>query len=161
MRLYSFVNHYLSPLQQGVHTAHCVAEMANTVASLQGESTMQCRLFFEWASKHKTIDIRVGGDARMLDDIWTRLYEYSEKFGLPLVKSYEDGNPANEKLTAVAVLVPEWAYNAKMGVNGEKRFWVWNHSHLNIDRDMPSSMSFYEGTMESELIGFLNSTSLV
>lgn len=103
MRLYSFVNYYLSPLQHGLQTAHCVSEMA----MVEGLRAM----YEDWAENHKTIIICNGGNVAMLEDLYTRLIDHAEREGLPLVKFYEDEQSLNGALTTVALLVPEHLYN--------------------------------------------------
>jgi hypothetical protein len=78
MRLYSFVNYYLSPLQHGLQTAHCVSEMAMTM-------TMEDQLFAIWADDHKTIIICNGGNSKMLEELYQTLARLGEALGLPVV----------------------------------------------------------------------------
>ncbi len=108
MRLYSFVNYYLSPLQHGLQTAHCVSEMAVEVARTSLRS-----VFYDWAENHKTIIICNGGNVAMLEDLHNRFIDFADEFHLPLVKFYEDGQSLNNALTSVAIIVPEKFYDAK------------------------------------------------
>jgi hypothetical protein len=114
MRLYSFVNYYLSPLQHGLQTAHCVSDMAAMVAGkVQATDNPLYRTFFDWAENHKTIIICSGGNVAMLEDLFTKLIDPALEFKLPLVKFYEDEQSLNNALTSVALIVPEKFYDAK------------------------------------------------
>ena len=45
MRLYSFVNYYLSPLQHGLQTAHCVSELSLI------QSPVERKMYEDWAQE--------------------------------------------------------------------------------------------------------------
>ena len=157
MRLYSFVNYYLSPLQHGLQTAHCVSEMSR----LYKVNTQQVATYIEWAEKHKTIIICNGGNVEMLEDLHLRLVDLAENFDLPVVKFYEDEQSLNNALTSVAIILPEWVYDAKFfkGTTGPD-YWVWNHEHLNTDVDMPNAMRFVDGSKQFALISLVKSFRL-
>ncbi len=53
MKLYSFVNRYLIPIQKGIQTAHMVSEMFQ-----ENENN---KLLLDWAQNHKTIIMLDGG----------------------------------------------------------------------------------------------------
>ena len=110
MRLYSFVNYYLSPLQHGLQTAHCVSELS--VAGYAPDS-LEFKIYNEWATKHKTIIICNGGNSGMLHDTWLEMFTICSKLKLPLVKFYEDEQSLNGALTSVAVVVPDMYYDVK------------------------------------------------
>jgi hypothetical protein len=156
MRLYSFLNYYLSPLQHGLQTAHCVSEM-----SVKPMTNAENEAYHEWAEKHKTIIICNGGNVATLEDLFTRLTDLSVQFNLPLVKFYEDEQSLNNALTSVALIVPEWVYNATFtkGTTGPD-CWTWNHGHLNADVDMPNSINFPDGSAEFTLISIVKSHRL-
>jgi hypothetical protein len=109
MRLYSFVNYYLSPLQHGLQTAHCVSDMSRTYKV----NTRQAAVYNDWADNHKTIIICNGGNVAMLEDLYTRLIDPTDAFDLPLVKFYEDEQSLSGALTSVATIVPAKFYDAK------------------------------------------------
>lgn len=163
MRLYSFVNAYLSPLQHGLQTAHCVSDMAAMVANLGTDYTTMVDTFYDWARNHKTIIICNGGNTQMLEDLYTRLIDVAHQFRLPLVKFYEDEQSLNNALTTVALLVPEWAYNAtfmKPEFSTSPAAYEWNRAHLNTDPDMPTRMVFTDGSPEFHLISTIKSYRL-
>lgn len=157
MRLYSFVNYYLSPLQHGLQTAHCVSDMSVRYK----HNTAQHKAYLDWASKHKTIIICNGGNSAMLEDLHLRLTDLCDEFELPVVKFYEDEQSLNSALTSVAAVMPEWVYDSKftVGTTGPDCY-VWNHEHLNTDVDMPNSMTFRDGTSHFALISLVKSHRL-
>jgi hypothetical protein len=160
MRLYSFVNYYMSQLQHGLQTAHCVSDMACNVL-FSGIDSPEADAFYKWAEDHKTIIICNGGNTQQLEDLHFSLVDLAAGFNLPLVKFYEDEQSLNCALTSVAVLVPEWAYDSKF-FKGETSpdAYVWNHAHLNDDVDMPSTMRFVDGTNKFKFISIIKSYRL-
>lgn len=119
MRLYSFTNYYLSPLQQGLQTAHLVAEMS--VDSQHNE----WKIYELWAVNHKTIIIKNGGNSGELDDLYVLLVEYGKIFDLPCAKFKEDGSSLNYATTAVGIIIPEEFYEAKFirGTNSAANYY--------------------------------------
>lgn len=113
MRLYSFTNFYLSPLQYGLQTAHCVSEMAAMVRPLSADYSPLRDKFYDWAENHKTIIICNGGNQAMLEDLFTKLIDPCHALQLPLVKFYEDEQSLGGALTSVALLVSEMLYDTK------------------------------------------------
>lgn len=107
MRLYSFANYYLSPLQHGLQTAHCVSEMS------QLGKIAELRVFNEWAMDHKTVIILNGGNSKMISDTYDLFEAPAKKLGLPLVKFYEDEQSLGGALTSCAIVLPEDMYNAQ------------------------------------------------
>lgn len=112
MRLYSFVNMYLSPLQHGLQTAHCVGDILTKYKFHQEpEQAAKAALARSWAEHHKTIIICNGGNSMSLSDLYATLTEYETKFILPIVRFYEDEQSLNGALTSVAVIVPAEFYD--------------------------------------------------
>ncbi len=98
MRLYSFVNFYLSSIQQGIQTAHLVGEMS------QGAHTGQ---FDVWANSFKTIIVLNGGNNKSLLDLRTTLQAYSE---FPVGSFSEDDESLGGVLTCVGIIVPDYIW---------------------------------------------------
>lgn len=106
MRLYSFVNYYLSPLQAGLQTAHLIGEM-----SVASYDTFVRGSYNVWARDHKTIIILNGGNCDSLAILFDRLVELNNNMvPLPIAKFCEDVQSLNGALTAVGVIVPEHIY---------------------------------------------------
>jgi hypothetical protein len=158
MRLYSFANFYLSPLQHGLQTAHCVSDMAAMVANLGTDHISLVDTFYDWARNHKTIIICNGGNVAMLEDLFTRLVDHSHKFSLPLVKFYEDEQSLNNALTSVAILVPAWAYDVKF-MRGERGDFTTVDAYVHEPEGQPG-LRFEEGSTEFAFISLLKSFRL-
>jgi hypothetical protein len=162
MRLYSFVNYYLSPLQHGLQTAHCVSEMANQVANEKGENLEAYRKYFDWAENHKTIIICNGGNQAMLEDLFTRLISTSMLFNLALVKFYEDEQSLGGALTSVALLVPVEFYDVTFVPSASSKFSMGAATpaaYVHEPEFLPG-LRFEEGSTEFEFIALLKSFRL-
>lgn len=106
LAFYSITNMYISPLQCGLQTAHCVSEMS---CQTQHDSE-----YWSWAkSGSPVIIILNGGYASNLQTLYDRICDYNE-IGLnvgeisrpfEVVKFHESPEAANELLTAVGVII--------------------------------------------------------
>ena len=101
MRFYSFVNGlYMSPLQHGLQTAHCVAEM-----SLQENA-----YYIDWAENYKTIvilnAINVAGLLELEQVLTSMIIPY------PVASFREDEASLNGAITCVGIVLPEQIYEA-------------------------------------------------
>ena len=103
MRFYSACNMYLSSIQQGIQTAHCVSEMLMKPFS---EQRYQIQ---DWALNHKTIICLNGGNNKSLSDFYD-LIRYQSQF--PVAKFHEDEQSMAGMLTCVGIIVPEKIYGA-------------------------------------------------
>ena len=113
LRLYSFVNYYLSGLQHGLQTAHCVGELATSVLA-EREHPEAASLFKSWASDHKTIIILNGGNSGGLNNLYYALTPLAAKLKLPLTRFHEDAVSLNNALTSVAIVLPDHIYDAEL-----------------------------------------------
>lgn len=114
MRLYSFVNYYLSPLQAGLQTAHVVGELMTSSVAAKADllGWGAGSLTMAWARVHKTIIILNGGNCESLATIYENLVDLKASLSsLPVAKFNEDIQSLNGALTAVGVIVPEYIYN--------------------------------------------------
>jgi hypothetical protein len=60
LRMYSFVNFYLSSIQQGIQSGHCVDGMSvKYLMEYTGNSSVR---FIQWIKDYKTIIVLNGGD---------------------------------------------------------------------------------------------------
>lgn len=150
MRLYSFVNYYLSPLQHGLQTAHCVSEMM--VDPSISTSLIKHTMFDDWARNHKTIIICNGGNSLQLQELYEKLVTLCDHFKFPVVKFHEDEQSLNCALTSVAVVLPERVYNTKMT---DPTTWTYPG-----DGSDATPVNFTEGSKEFELISLIKSYRL-
>ena len=112
-RLYSFVNHlYMSPLQWGIQTAHCVSNIMAAVGSLKDDDPQSYQMVVDWAQS-PTIIVCQGGNVSMLNDLYHRLGPLAFTLALPYTKFHEDAESLGGVITAVAVLVPEIMYDVE------------------------------------------------
>jgi hypothetical protein len=114
MRLYTFCNYYLSSIQQGIQTAHVVAELAMQDGSM----------FEEWAKYHKTIIVLNGGNNASLIET----YEYLVGQLYPVAAFYEDRDSLNRTMTCVGVLLPELVWSEIDSYRKDN--WFINRSSL-------------------------------
>ncbi len=125
-RLYSFVaNHYLSPLQCGLQTAHVVSELSQ----VEDRTPTEDDAYGTWAVQHKTIIICGAGNHQGVLDCHAELVRTATALGLPVALFREDEQSMNGMATACGVIVPECYWDAKFerGIDygGEDR-WVYS-----------------------------------
>lgn len=110
LRLYSFVNYYLSDLQRGLQTAHLVAELFTNYFDkencLYPYSEDRYDELFLWANAHKTIIILNGGNSQNLESISDILDQ--KCFNYPYMSFYEDKESLNCAITCVGLIFPEF-----------------------------------------------------
>lgn len=157
MRLYSFVNYYLSPLQHGLQTAHCVSEMYVTPQSGAARSR-----FNDWAENHKTIIICNGGNAAMLQTLYEQLKTLGDRLYLPVVKFHEDEQSLNTALTSVAIILPEHLYNVEFQRADQANASDASlyDSYVATDADGKYMDTYFDGTDEFALIKLVKSHRL-
>ena len=115
-RFYTFINFYLSSIQQGIQSAHLVSELfaKYSIISLERE------VIQTWAQRDKTIIVLNGGTTENLTLDIKSAYEYSKlnrEFCTPCVEFYEDekslGIYDKGILTGFGIVVPEEMWDAK------------------------------------------------
>lgn len=118
-RLYTFCNMYLSSIQQGIQSAHVVAELfnkypGNVVSEETMESFVELRKKYlrlrDWAQYHKTIIVLNGGNNQSLNE----LYQFfdSENNQYPFTCFYEDEQSLGSMMTCIGVILPAKIYKA-------------------------------------------------
>lgn len=105
MRAYFFTNMYLSSIQNGIQTAHCLSNLFLIYTHLQNKKTEQ---LFQWAENYQTIIVLNGGDSDNLIDINNVI----ATLDLPFANFYEGG--LGNTLTTIGVIVPEMYYNTSI-----------------------------------------------
>jgi len=116
-RLYSFVaNHYLSPLQCGLQTAHVVGELAHRSNNIE---PYIFHIFNEWSSKDKTIIICAAGNQAGVLNAFDELATMQAAIELPIGLFREDEQSMNGMATACGIIVPEKIWGAEMLVDNE------------------------------------------
>lgn len=126
-RLYTFVaNHYLSPLQCGLQTAHVVSEMAHQVS--RSPANPAAVSFDTWAREDKTIIICGAGNHKGVLDCWAELKRTGIDPGFVTgAIFFEDEQSMNGMATACGVIVPRrywdvtWVVDATLFAGG---YWL-------------------------------------
>jgi len=110
LRLYTFVNFYLSSIQAGIQSAHVAHEL---FVKYKYDFDTSTRLY-DWAENHKTMIVLNGG---MNSDIiaLNTFFEYNAQllsFPAPWTAFSEDRMSLGGIMTAVGVVLPEEIYDA-------------------------------------------------
>ena len=126
-RLYTFINFYLSSIQQGIQSAHIVSELfvmypqgkSHNVTVKNGELNSETHFVLgKWANFDKTIIICNGGMTSNLVENFETIHMLAvraSKFAMPHVAFFEDCNAlgVNDKglMTGFGIILPEemWA----------------------------------------------------
>lgn len=162
-RLYSFVaNHYLSPLQCGLQTAHVVSELSTICAD--EPTAIKRTAFSHWAKNDKTIIICGAGNHKGVVDSYAALQNTAAHLGMPVALFREDEQSMNGMATACGVIVPEQYWNVEfvdetshMDKNGH---FVdvpgrWEHTTTS-----PSMVRYSVTSLEGQFISHLKSFRL-
>lgn len=105
LRLYSFVNYYLSDLQRGLQTAHLVAELFVDYASEPIGSATDS-ILKGWGENDKTIIILNGGNCSDLINIFCRLQTKAGDY--PCNVFQEDEASLGRATTCAGIIFPEF-----------------------------------------------------
>lgn len=154
MRLYTFVNYYLSSIQQGIQTAHLVSELLAKYY-LHGDiikyKDQQTRLF-NWAVMHKTIIVLNGGNSKDIEDIYISLKNDAYSLALPFANFYEDEDSLGGIMTCCGLVVPAELYNAKLCISNNGKYYN--------DTDVDGVCGYEKNTPKWNIINTIKSRSL-
>lgn len=148
MRLYSFVNFYLSSIQQGIQTGHLTDDMSTQYIMRTAENRPQAQKYREWISKHKTYIILNGGDHESIISTFMILEDICPDLELPYGCFTEPG--LGDMMTCCGVVVPENYYEA---MNYKQFIYEYKKTNRAIYTDIKESSYFYYnelGFMEYE-----------
>lgn len=106
MRGYFLTNMYLSPIQCGIQSAHCIHEMFVTYATCNLAPDARS-ILWSWAEEHKTMIVLNGGTSDDLQEVFDFLMRGPG--GYPYEKFYEPG--IDGALTCVGVILNEHMIN--------------------------------------------------
>ena len=171
LRFYSFVNFYLSSIQQGVQSFHVCHEMFNkyqddpSVPSSH-PSDKAYRQLREWSKYHKTLIVLNGGANTDIEDTYYLLEKLSKNLSIPLpfAKFHEDEKSLGGIMTACGCVLPQEIYEATDWRKAAAKL-DWSEESLNRNSfhyvDSESNLtSYHEGSAEHELITMIKSCSL-
>ena len=108
MRYYSFTNFYLSSIQIGIQSAHCIADTFIKYA----DESRQRAVLLDWAANHKTMICLNGGHASGIREAYAQLERFGEALQLPFCNFYEDEESLDSTMTCCGIVVPEYLYEA-------------------------------------------------
>ena len=154
-RLYTFINFYLSQIQQGIQTAHIVHElfMKYRVMSSAAPGRLD-----EWATNHKTIIVLNGGEGRSIAEMLEVTKPLAAKMDLPFADFHEDEGLGNIR-TGFGIVLPEEIYDAKYEqfdtVNKLNRRYAW----VPVVPDATAHF-YYEDTVEYNFLQLLKQKRL-
>lgn len=118
MRFYGFGNYYLSSLQQGLQSAHVVGDLLTNYPA----KSVQNKMAYTWAKKHKTMVLLKGGNSAQLQAIFDKFKNLTRRgMKLPFAKFHEDEQSLGGALTYVGIVVPEKYYVAGAQVRSMKK----------------------------------------
>lgn len=114
MRAYFWCNYYLSSIQQGIQSAHCLAEMMITTEPGHKQTQLH-----DWATNYKTLIVLNGGNSAQLAELFNDIQNFGVLLNLPVAKFSEDEQSLNSALTCVGMIVPESVYGLSDDPNSE------------------------------------------
>lgn len=112
LRLYTFVNFYLSSIQQGIQSAHVAVELFNEHKGKRGQATA---LLKDWAENHKTMIVLNGGMACDVSDGFEGMTSFDVS-RYPFAAFYEEPGAihhSRKAITAWGIVLPPEVYDAK------------------------------------------------
>lgn len=121
LRLYSFVNFYLSARQGGIQTGHASVRLLRKYAKLGEAWSYKLDMVNDWADNHETYIVLNGGPMTGVKGA----LDIIEKCEYPFSPFYESGEALGGILTCVAVVLPETVYNAMYNKNDVFPEWVY------------------------------------
>lgn len=110
MRLYTFVNYYLSSIQQGIQSAHLVHELFNKYRMGEVQTHEGFLQLHDWSRNHKTMVVLNGGNCETLTDLAMFIRSHDNPY--PWNFFNEDAQSLANALTCVGIVLPERIYEA-------------------------------------------------
>jgi hypothetical protein len=157
LRLYSFVNFYLSSIQQGIQTGHAAVDLvrkytANGNPLRRDITSYHEHLVEQWADAHKTFIILNGGDSVGIANA-TSLIARNGVFPWAIFK--ESDISLSGIQTCVAVVLPEYIFNATKRFKADGDYeWVY------MFEEEQKEQIYTRGHEHFELVNFVKSCRL-
>jgi hypothetical protein len=125
MRLYTFINYYLSSIQQGIQSAHIAVDLFCKYTDPKYDKKILDTII-TWADDHKTMVVCNGGNVASLKDL-IQFFKDEENI-YPWASFCEDGDSLGGTLTGVGIIIPEelydvtteFEYNKKTGIRSKQ-----------------------------------------
>lgn len=115
-RLYTFVNVYLSSIQQGIQTQHVASDLYNKyVLDPDPDDLDRTTVLKTWSRFHKTTIVLNGGTYETIGDLARLLEELDDasECWYPWATFSEDNRSLGGLLTSAAIVLPDSIYDAK------------------------------------------------
>jgi len=107
MRYYGFGNMYLSSIQQGIQSAHTIAEM---FIDSKFDSSHRPKMLDDWAENHKTMILLNGGYSETLRKLSDFFKDAKNPY--PFAEFHEGQDALDGALTCVGIILPEKIYES-------------------------------------------------
>jgi hypothetical protein len=125
VRLYTFINFYLSQIQQGIQTAHLVHELFNKYEyHVNGKEP--ALMLSDWSLKHKTIYVMNAGADPDISELMEVFSRYEREF--PFVSFQEDEGLCHAR-TGCGIVLPERIYDVDPSADAINQR-IWYHGPL-------------------------------
>src|SRR5277367_6284157 len=165
LRLYSFVNFYLSSIQQGIQTGHAAVDLVRRYradripagAAWNKDVEDQIDMAVKWADDYKTFIILNGGDA---DGVIKALSVLSVS-GFPYIEFHEGEEALHGIMTCCAVVLPESIFNARYREPDiMQSLRDLEPVYQYVDPETTQITAYYPGHKHYELIKLLKASKL-
>lgn len=122
LRLYSFTNFYISPIQHGIQTHHAGNRLwGKYMVGRTLEDNEQARMLMKWSTFHETDIVLNGGDHAALVD----LERFMDDPANPYPWTYFTEPGLNNAFTSVVIILPQRIYDADEQVAFDGDFTEW------------------------------------
>lgn len=168
LRLYVWVNFYLSSIQQGIQTAHVVHSLF-VKYPMETSHFESGSILWEWAKNDKTIITLNGGAMPDIEEAFNLLLSLRVPYQdvvLPIECFYEDAS-LKGMMTSFGIVVPQCFYDAKLIKNEKEDCDVyvfdeptWEVESLSDDSPIMKRTVYHPETPEFQLISMLKSCGL-
>ena len=115
MRFYAWGNMYLSSIQQGIQSLHCISEMYTKYRLDPGILEEQLH---DWGKSYKTVVILNAGEMSALEEV--EFLIGSDENPYAWTSWRESVQSLNGALTSVGIILPERMYKA---ARDKKKYW--------------------------------------
>lgn len=126
MRLYTFCNYYLSSIQQGIQSAHVLAEMFNKYRTARHRPLDQEGMLWDWSTIHKTMVVLNGGNSADIEDLYSFFFAHQHVSIYPFAKFHEDRDSLHGALTCVGIILPNEIYDTAYAIRNRTATFIEN-----------------------------------
>lgn len=118
MRAYFWGNMYMSSIQQGIQSLHCLSEMYVKYSCLSQSESIQNADLFLWAKRYKTVIVLNAGEMCALEKVEALMSSEDNPYAWDSWR--ESPESLNRALTSVGIILPERMYK---GAQDKKKYW--------------------------------------